>query len=185
MLIDLLKEKGMTVYMCSKKSGIPYSTLLDIINGKTSIEKCSLETAFKLSKALDVDIEYLLQNNDIDDFETFRSNVKHMVKEKGDYLFIIETLMSDEIEKYWNSFQKAKALYLLATIDYLSRINNLPISEEYDEIRQYSFSQTIKPIDILLLEKINRKVAKENYEKNIIPEFARFNILESNIRDVA
>lgn len=184
MLIDLLKEKNMTVYSCSKRSGIPYSTLLDIVNGKTNIEKCTIETALKLSNALGVDIEYLLQRNSLDEFESFKSNVKHEIKEKGDLRFIVETLMNDEIEKLWNSSQKAKAFYLLATLDYLSRINEYPPITAYSDIRKYTLSNTVKPSDIVLLENIDPKMAKK-YQKDVIPEFLKFNIIERDLRDVA
>ena len=43
-LMKLLKEKQLSVYQCAKDSGVPYTTLSDIVKGKTSIEKCTAET---------------------------------------------------------------------------------------------------------------------------------------------
>lgn len=186
MLIDLLNEKKLSVYQCSKLSGIPYTTLLELVNNKTNIEKCTAETVYRLAKTLGVDMEYLLQRNDIDEFETFKSNVKHLIKEKGDTLFLIETYLNDDIRKYWNSFQKAKALYLLSTVDYLSRINSYPIAEDYNDLRKYSISKVLLPED-LRLNKIltnNQNIEKEALKESI-PEFARFNIVERDLRDVA
>ena len=186
MLIDLLNEKNMSVYQCSKISGIPYTTLLEMVNGKTDINKCTAETVYRLAKTLNIDMESLLQRNDIDDFETFKSNVKHLLKEKGDFLFLVETYLSDDIRKYWNNFQKAKALYLLSTVDYLSRINNLPIAEDYNDLRDYALTKTLLPEDLRLNKALNNN---SNIEKDAlkesIPEFARFNIVERNLRDVA
>lgn len=186
MLIDLLNEKNMSVYQCSKISGIPYTTLLEVVNGKTDINKCTAETVYRLAKTLNIDMESLLQRNDIDDFETFKSNVKHLLKEKGDFLFLVETYLSDDIRKYWNNFQKAKALYLLSTVDYLSRINNLPIAEDYNDLRNYVLTKTLLPEDLRLNKVLNNN---SNIEKDAlkesIPEFARFNIVERNLRDVA
>lgn len=57
----ILAEKNMTKYRLTKISGVPHATLTDICNGKTSIEKCSAETLYKLAKALDVSMEYLME----------------------------------------------------------------------------------------------------------------------------
>ena len=39
MLERLLNEMQMSVYQCAKLSGIPYTTLLEIVRGKTDIAK--------------------------------------------------------------------------------------------------------------------------------------------------
>ena len=57
---ELIVQSGMTKYRVAKQSGIPYATLNDLCSGKTSIEKCSGETLYRLAKALDVSIEQLL-----------------------------------------------------------------------------------------------------------------------------
>ncbi len=43
MIKDILVEKGMSIYELSKQSGIPYSTLNDLVNGKKNIENCSVK----------------------------------------------------------------------------------------------------------------------------------------------
>ena len=64
MLIStILKEKHMTQYKLAVQSGVPQSTLSDIMNGKTRIEKCSGETLYKLSLVLGVTIEELIQDS--------------------------------------------------------------------------------------------------------------------------
>lgn len=37
MLERLLNERQMSVYQCAKLSGIPYTTLLEIVRGKTDV----------------------------------------------------------------------------------------------------------------------------------------------------
>ena len=59
---ELLAENGMTKYRLAKLSGVPHTTLNDICNGKTRIEKCSGETLYKLAKALCVSIETLMES---------------------------------------------------------------------------------------------------------------------------
>ena len=57
---EFLNNIGMTKYRLAKLSGIPHSTLSELCSGKTSIEKCSGETLYKIAKVLNVSIESLL-----------------------------------------------------------------------------------------------------------------------------
>lgn len=59
MLKDIVEKSGYTVYKLSKDAGIPYSTLSDLVSGKTDIKKISSELLYKLSKQLDVSMERL------------------------------------------------------------------------------------------------------------------------------
>ena len=57
---QILREKGLSRYQLSKRSGIPWATLADICSGKTSLTRCSAGTLGKLSAALDIPMEELL-----------------------------------------------------------------------------------------------------------------------------
>ncbi len=59
---EIIVQSGMTKYRIAKLSGIPHATLNDLCAGKTRIEKCSGETLYRLSKALQVSIELLLES---------------------------------------------------------------------------------------------------------------------------
>ena len=59
---ELLKDKKMTKYRLSVKSGVPHATISDIFSGKTKIEKCSGETLYKLSKTLGISMEELVRD---------------------------------------------------------------------------------------------------------------------------
>jgi hypothetical protein len=118
-------------------------------------------------------------------FETFKSNVCPEIKEKGDLDFIIETLQSDEVGKYWTQKWYPEAYYLLSAIDYLCRVNDLPICTNYEEIRGTSLKKTIYPKDIELIAELSRETdIKEQAKAESIPEFIRFNIVEKEFRDV-
>ncbi len=54
-----MDNKGITLYRLSKETGIPYSTVSDIVSGKTGIENVSAKVLFKLSQFLDVSMEEL------------------------------------------------------------------------------------------------------------------------------
>lgn len=52
----------MTKYRIAKISGVPHTTLNDLCSGKSRIEKCSAETLYRLSKALNLPMEFLIEN---------------------------------------------------------------------------------------------------------------------------
>ncbi|MDO5139469.1 MAG: helix-turn-helix transcriptional regulator, partial [Oscillospiraceae bacterium] len=91
---ELIKQKKISIYQLAKLSEIPYATLNDICNGKAKLEKCSAETVYKLSQALEVSMEELLAPCFLkrSNFENYKSAICHRLKEMGDYDFIINTL---------------------------------------------------------------------------------------------
>lgn len=189
----LLKNRNMSVYQCAKKSGVPYTTLLDIVKGKTQIEKCTAETVYKLAKALNMEMEELLRKSfDKENaalcrssFETFKGNVCHLVKDKGDIDFIVDVLKGNEIRVYWERKWYPESFYLLAMVDYLSRINELPLCKDYEDIREHTLPEPLYPQDVILTAQLDASLdVKEQSRKEAIPEFIRFNIVESEIRNV-
>jgi len=188
MMDELMAKKKISKYRLSKSSGIPYTTLNDIFTGKTALAKCSAETVYKLAKALDVLMEdllapYLLKRGS---FELFKSAVCHRLKELGDIDFLAETLERDDIREYYRRKWYPESLYLLAMLDYLSRINNIPLCTCYDDLRHARLESVIYPSSVLAmaLSTKNERV-KEKARSESIPEFLRFNIVESEVRDVA
>ncbi len=62
MIIDeLLKKENKTKYQLAKEANIPYTTLNDICSGKTKLERCSAGTIYKLSKALNISMDSLVE----------------------------------------------------------------------------------------------------------------------------
>ena len=59
MLKTLMEKKNISAYALSKKAGIPYSTLSDIISGKTDIQNISAGNLYRLATALEVGMEQL------------------------------------------------------------------------------------------------------------------------------
>ncbi|MCR5072549.1 MAG: helix-turn-helix transcriptional regulator [Clostridiales bacterium] len=183
----LMKEKKMTKYRLSKNSDIPYTTIGDICNGKTDLKKCSAETIYKLAKALGISMEELLSDAMAErpSFELFKSHVCHRVKEQGDVTFLIETLQSNEIRTYFDRKWYPESLYLLGMLDYLCRVNEIPLCNEYDDLRHCRLSETIYPSSILAVSAAAKNdQAKLASLKAAIPEFLRFNIVESEVRNV-
>lgn len=51
---------GETVYQISKQTGIPYTTLSELINGIININKCAADTVFRLSLYLKCTMDEIL-----------------------------------------------------------------------------------------------------------------------------
>lgn len=188
---ELLQKENISKYRLSKESGVPMTTIADICSGKAKLDKCAAGTLYKIAKVLGVTVDSLLENSEIKSidyrcsFETFKSNTCHQVKDLGDIDFIIETLEEDEIRKLYDRQWHREAFYLLGMVDYLSRINNLPICKNYNDIRGQKLSKPVFPADVVLsCEATGNKQYKENALANAIPEFMRFNIVEGEIRNV-
>ena len=184
---DIMKKKNISVYRLSAMSGIPYSTLTDIVNEKTKIGKCNVETVYKLSKALDIDMMKMIEEHMMPrcSFELFKSNVCHQLKELGDKGFVIEVLETNIIQDYYEKQWYPECLYTLAMLDYISRINNIPICSNYNDLRCMKLQDIIYPTSIVALAAVtkNRDIKEESRQKSI-PEFIRFNIVECEVRNV-
>ncbi|MGN0413846.1 MAG: helix-turn-helix domain-containing protein [Lachnospiraceae bacterium] len=188
---ELLQKRNMSRYRLSKESGVAMTTITDICSGKAELDKCAAGTLYKIAKVLDVTVDSLLENNvEKDDdyrcsFETFKSNTCHYVKDLGDIDFIIETLEEDKIRKLYDKQWYREALYLLAMVDYLSRINSLPICTNYNDIRCQKLERPCFPAGVLVSYAAtgDEKIKEDALEK-AIPEFMRFNIVEGDVRNV-
>lgn len=182
-----LRNKKMSIYRLAKLSGVPYATVNDIVNCKTQLEKCSAETVYRLAKVLEVPMEEILEPYLVKrcDFESFKSSICHKVKEEGDIDFIIRLIESEEIRFFYDRKWYRESLYLLAMLDYLSRVNDVPLCEEYDDIRKCKLEKPLYPASIRVMSTVmkDESVLKESFDK-AIPEFKRFNIVENEVRNV-
>jgi len=184
---ELLEKQNMTKYRLSKRSGVPHTTINDICNGRVKVEKCSAETLYKLARVFDVPMETLIEDSMEyrSDFETFKSNVCHLVKNMGDMGFIIDTLETDKIRQYYNKKWYPESLYLLAMVDYLSRENDLPLCTNYNDIRAVRLQKPIFPASIIAMSVLSDSEQHKTDSLNAaIPEFRRFNIVENEVRNV-
>lgn len=192
-LNELLAERKMSKYRLSKESGVPQTTIVDICSQKARIEKCSADTLYRIAKVLDVPMERLIEREMTErvlqpkrsSFEVFKSNVCHLVKDKGDIDFIIGTLETDEVRTLYDRKWYAEAFYLLAMVDYLSRVNDVPLCTNYNDIRTQKLRKVLYPAGTILSD-ATQGTDKHRREcmNSAIPEFLRFNIVESGVRDV-
>ncbi|MDO4962417.1 MAG: helix-turn-helix domain-containing protein [Eubacteriales bacterium] len=191
-LNDILAEKNMSRYRLSKESGVPQTTIADICNGKARLEKCTAETVYRIAQTINVTMESLIEkeialqkSKNRTSFEVFKSNICHLVKDKGDIDFILEVLTEDTIRELYEKKWYVECFYTLAMVDYLSRKNSVPICTKYNEIRTRKMQETIYPASVILMDEIQKTDAnKQESLKNAIPEFLKYNIVEDDIRDV-
>lgn len=187
MINELMENKKITQYRLAKDSGIAYTTINDICSGKAQLEKCSAETIYRISKVLGVSMESLIEPcfDKRCDFELFKSNTCHRLKKLGDIEFVIELLEEDLIRKYYKKRWYPESLYLLAMLDYLSRENDIPICTQYDDMRSLKLKTILFPAGVLVAAKVAKSdELKHRSVREAIPEFMRFNIVESEVRDV-
>lgn len=184
---ELMDDKKITMYRLAKESGIPYTTINDICGGKAQLEKCTAETIYRISQVLGVSMENLIEPcfDKRIDFELFKSNTCHRLKELGDIDFVIELLEEDTIRKYHKKKWYPESLYLLAMLDYVSRENDIPICTQYDDMRILKLKNVLFPASVLAAAKVAKNdELKQRSIKESIPEFMRFNIVESEVRNV-
>lgn len=187
----MLQQRQMTQYRLAKESGIPHATISDICSGKASIEKCSAETLYKIAQVLHVSIEDLIRERmekkpeQRSSFDVFKSNVCHRVKDMGEIDFIIDALENDIVRQYARKHWMPECLYLLAMVDYLSRLNGLPLYGGYDDLRTKRLARPMYPMSVVLADAVSQTTDYAQRSMSAaIPEFLRFNIVESEIDNV-
>jgi len=184
---QILEQKNMTRYKLAKLANVPHTTITDICSGKTKIDKCAAGTIYKLAKALDTSMEYLL-SAEVEErpaFEIFKSSVCHRVKEIGDLNFIFSVLQNDDVRKFYDRHWYLESLYLLAMLDYISRENNIPLCTKYNDLRNARLQETVYPAGVYVMcIASGSEQAKSEGLADAIPEFMRHNIVESQVRNV-
>lgn len=124
---EILAQKGMTKYRLAKISGIAHATLSELCSGKTNIEKCSAETLYKISKALDVSMENLIEGN---------RNTPQGYEEA--YEYGLPKYLQDDLDAYKDGLKNGSSLMdclwgeLYGSIN-IALINDRLITEEHAE----------------------------------------------------
>ena len=117
-------------------------------------------------------------------FDVFKSNVCHLVKDKGELEFIKETLCSKWAEELYSKCWYAECLYLVAMVDYLCRKNNIPAYGGYNKLRCCKLDSVIYPSSVMTLYLLSKdRSILEKYYNESIPEFKRFNIVENDVEN--
>ena len=184
---EYLSKTGISAYRLAKMANVAYSCIADLCLNKTTTRNLTLEKACRISSALGITPEKLLEFKTETDLPMryFRNNVLHDLKRMGNESFINKTLRKREIDGYYKNGDMPKALYLLALIDYLCLLTNRPIyTKRYNQLRKLCLD---KPcfVGSDLIHYASIEEAEKALGKAVIPEFAKYNIIETNINDIA
>lgn len=99
--------------------------------------------------------------------------------------FLIFVIEKDQIRDLYDRKWYVEALYLLSLVDYVSRINDIPLCTDYNDIRRAKLEKTLYPSSVSMLCRIkNSEQPKKEYLCNAILEFLMHNIAECEVRDV-
>ena len=118
------------------------------------------------------------------DFELFKSEICQSIKKMDPETAIDEIIASGEIDNLYNNGKYAKALYLVALVNYLSNKYNLNKEiTRFDGVKLKNMKYP-KWANMLAILK-NDDGCKKALIKGAEPEFLKFNICEGEIENVA
>lgn len=166
-----LKERHISIREMASITSIPYSTLNDIVNRKVNLEDCQYKTLKKIAVFLNLSIDDLVCEKE--DFQTFRNNLHHELKNMGEITTLLSILENRKIDYYLRHEEYVKAMYLLSLLDYLSKQNQVPLCQEYSELRKQSLKTPYYVGDQITAYK----------NRNYIEEFVAHNIYEGDLYD--
>jgi hypothetical protein len=103
----------------------------------------------------------------------------------GNIPFLIDALSNDRVRELYNKNWYPEALYLLAMIDYIPRVNGVPLCKNYNTLRKARLEKTTYPVSVVTMcAAMKSNAPKERCMQVAIPEFLRFNIVECEVRDI-
>lgn len=198
-LMNLMNEQYMTRADLSMMSGVPDSTLRDILSGKAQIDHCEAATIYGIADALGTTVEDILNHYwdecmEADDEECerealhdghtlliFYSTVDKLVqlRQFADDSLLASSFTSETFIDYFfdNGFYR-EAFFLLGLTDYLNRKLGMKTDPRFDAYRGYRLDCPVYSLS--MLEEYDNSEELENAkayaEAYAIPELAAFNI---------
>ena len=198
-LMNLMNEQYMTRADLSMMSGVPDSTLRDILSGKAQIDHCEAATIYGIADALGTTVEDILNHYwdecmEADDEECerealhdghtlliFYSTVDKLVQLRQ---FAEDSLLASSfnseafIDYFFDKGFYREAFFLLGLADYLNRKLGMKTDPRFDAYRGYRLDCPVYSLSTL--EEYDNSEELENAkayaEAYAIPELAAFNI---------
>ena len=192
---DFFDRENCTIEEFSAESGIPESTLGDILNGVSDLRFCQARTINKLSKALCMSVDDILRLepaiqsgswipdptiNPVHAFENpayfaaFRRQMIEEIRHRGEEAFVLGVLRSSRVEGIYLDSDYPEALYLIGLLDYLAAKNGILRITRFD---RYRAEMMESPIYAPLAEKMT------DYTPILIvpaiPQLLKFNFIET------
>ena len=198
-LMNLMNEHCMTRADLSMMSGVPDSTLRDILSGKAQIDHCAAATIYGIADALGTTVEDVLDHYwdeclGADDEECerevlhdghtlllFYTTVDRVVqlRQLADDALLTSCVNSEPfIELFFDKGFYREAFFLLGLTDYLNRKLGKKTDPRFDAYRGYCLDCPVYSLSTLeeYDDPEELKNAKAYAEAYAIPELAAFNI---------
>lgn len=97
----------------------------------------------------------------------------------------MDLLDNNTIRSYYDQKWYPESLYLLAMLDYLSRLHDLPLCSDYNDLRRCKLEKPVYPASVMAVSlAAGDDKALRQAEREAIPEFMKFNIVESEVQNV-
>ena len=199
-LMNLMNKKCMTRADLSMMSGVPDSTLRDILSGKAQIDHCEAATIYGIADALDTTVEDILDHyweeciadaedavrekqplHDAHTLLLFYSTVDRVVqlRQHVDDALLTSSVNSEAfIDLFFDKGFYREAFFLLGLTDYLNRKLGMKTDPRFDAYRVYRLDNPVYSLSTL--EEYDDSDALDNArayaEAYAIPELAAFNI---------
>lgn len=119
MLSEAVQNQNITLRELSVLSGVSYATVYRIAHQKTELCRCRYLTVKKLSDALHVSPEILVQT---DTFRHFRDDLHRELKGKTVNRFLLTYIENGRALELYRAGYTIRAMYLMCMLDYLCRL---------------------------------------------------------------
>ena len=201
-LKELMKKKKMTRAELSRESGIPESTLRDILNGTSRIERCEALTLALIAEVLDTTVEEilqralaeqlneneaesgqdeemtLLQNEPLHVFYTFMDTLQEMLAAGSDIDLCLFAKEHQWVEDFFAGESYSIALFLVGFSDYVCRKYKVTPFREYEKYRHMRLTSPVYPLALFDPEAttFEYEAEKDRLHTFAVPELGRLNI---------
>lgn len=131
-LVEIIDKSQKSIYKISKETGIPYTTLNELYNGKVSVNKVATETAYRLAVYLDMALDAILNKVSLMDGYSGKYkgySFKWNQEEDGIGLYVKQ-------EKGYILIHKEKDIYFRGNINSDKRLITEVILDAYDIEKQ-------------------------------------------------
>ena len=189
---DVTNYVGISFDRLVERTGIPASTLSDIMSGRSDLSRCQARTLQKLANGLELSIEDLL---DLEAFTQdlpapsirpvhkliaphafifFRNSMLYFLDRLGEKGFIKFVMEKKVIEDAYSRDYYPEALYMIGLIDYLCDKNEMPRMTRYDIYRGETMNETIFAQSARINPMVDYSCSHE-----VIPQIMKFNFIET------
>ena len=199
-LMNLMNKKCMTRADLSMMSGVPDSTLRDILSGKAQIDHCEAATIYGIADALGTSVEDILDHYwdeclEDDDEEAWKQQPLHdghtlllfystvdrvvQLRQAVEDASLASCINSETfIDQFFTMGFYREAFFVLGLTDYLNRKLGKKTDPRFDAYRVYRLDNPVYSLSTIEeyddpKELENAKAYAETYA---IPELAAFNI---------